>query len=133
MMGYRLSVGVCLLLAGLVGGCEPRHVKDMQGGSGPVPYPALEEFENEHLMALGYSAEGARPNWGEVKRLAAAESFKAGLSKFEAAEAPAGITPEKKQAIVDAARKLSETSSSANEEIEAAYRALIDATRAARN
>jgi hypothetical protein len=105
----------------------------MQGGSGPVPYPALEEFENEHLMALGYAAEGARPNWGEVKRLAAEESFKAGLSKFEAAAPPAGVTPEKKQAVVDAIRKLSEISSSSNEEIEAAYRAVIDATRAARN
>lgn len=122
---------LCLLLLVVAAGCENKQVKQMKGSSTPsIVYPELDTFQNEHLMGLGYAATGAQPNWGSVHRMASADTFKQGIAAFEAAAPPSGVSPEKKQAVVDAAKKLSESDI---KETETAYLALMNAVRAARN
>lgn len=131
MKSQIASFTLCLLLIVITAGCENKQVKQMKGSSTPsIVYPELDTFQNEHLMGLGYAATGAQPNWNEVRRLASADTFKQGIAAFEAAAPPSGVSAEKKQAVVDAAKTLSEADVKA---AETAYLALMNAVRAARN
>jgi len=127
-MGRWLVAGLCLLF---VCGCENQQVKEMQSSNEMLTDPALDSFENEHLLGAGYAAGGERPNWAEVKRIVSSEGFKAGIAAFESAPLPSGGDAAKKTAVVDAAKKLSTAAS--NEEVEAAYKELMAAKTAYRS
>lgn len=130
MKSFVAPLVLSLLVICLTSGCENKQVKEMTGTGPKVVYPELDAFENEHLMGVGYAASGPQPNWGEVRRLASADAFKAGISQLEAAAPPSGVSTEKKQAIIDAAKKLSEAGAN---DAEAAYKSLLEAISAARN
>lgn len=130
MKSYIAPLLLSLLVIFLTSGCENKQVKEMKGTGPKVVYPELDTFENDHLMGIGYAVSGPQPNWGEVRRQASADSFKAGIAQLEAAAPPSGVAPEKKQAIIDAAKKLSEAGAT---DAEAAYKSLLEAIRAARN
>jgi hypothetical protein len=127
-MGKWLAVGLGLLV---IGGCQPAQVKEMQKSNETLVDPALDSFENEHLLGIGYAATGQQPNWAEVKKLAAADSFKTGISTFESAPLPSGGDAAKKAAFVAAAKKLSEAGSATD--AEAAYKEMMEAKRVYRN
>ncbi|MDZ4688798.1 MAG: hypothetical protein SH850_27300 [Planctomycetaceae bacterium] len=129
-MGKWMAAGLCLLLA-CMSGCENKQVTSMQGAKNSLVDPALDSFENEHILGLGYAATGERANWAEVKKLGSADSFKAGVTTLESAPLPSGGDAAKKAAIVAAAKKLSEAGT--NEEIEAAYKEMMAAKTAYRN
>lgn len=130
-MGKWLAVALCLLF---ISGCgQSEQVESMQSGRVVVPYPELDSFDNEQVLGMGYAAEGAQPNWAEVRRIASTEDFKESLARLEASKVPDGVPTEKKShkdAVVAAGKKLGEVES--DEETQAAYKELMDSLRAFR-
>jgi hypothetical protein len=114
-------------------GCTTEAEKKMGGGDVTAPWPALEKFEGEPLLSVGYPAEMG--NWAEVKKAASAASFEAAVSEFEQSTVPDEHSDRQaaKDSAAQAMKALIEASKSGTpDDVKGKYEALQQALKALR-
>lgn len=116
---FANQVMFAALLALVVAGCGNPNAKEMQGTGPTEPWPELNEFQSGPIMSIGYPAE--MDAWGEVKKAAASEEFKAAVAKLEQSSPPSGYN---KDVLVQALKDLIAAAETGTEEdVKAKYEA----------
>ena len=109
-------------------------VDKMATSEGDAPWPALESFETDGLMAVGYPMEmGA---WSEVKKALASDSFATALQGFEQSELPEEYSDKQpqKDATVKAFQEAIEAAKSGSQDdVKTKLQAAMDSIPALRN
>lgn len=120
-------LGMLVMFSAGLWGCSNENVENIGSGAAPVEHEALDTFEQNGVMELGYAAE--RGDWNAVKNSAGSDQFKSAVSAFESAPLPEELSDRKaeKDAVVAAAKSLEEKASGSKDEVQAAYKALTDA------
>ncbi len=134
MIERRVALFLCLTL---MLGCGSSASKKMSSGTEAIRYPELEAFDENALLGVGYAMEGrdGQKNISEAKSQASNDSFVAATKALEASSIPDKYSDRQaaKDAVVAAAKDLTEKAKGSDSDFEAAYATLLQSIKSLRN